>query len=37
MGNCMLIIQSSRNSPKFLVGLCSEKSATLFMHMKESG
>jgi hypothetical protein len=26
----MLILQSFANSPKFLAGLCSEKSATLF-------
>jgi len=29
MGNCMLILQSCTNSPKFLAGLCSEKSATM--------
>jgi len=28
MGNCMLVLQSFTNSPKFLAGLCSEKSAT---------
>jgi hypothetical protein len=29
MGNCMLILQSCTNSPKYLAGLCSEKSATV--------
>ena len=35
MGYCMLILQSCRNSPKFLVGFCNEKCATLLIHMKE--
>jgi len=34
MENCMLILQSWRNSPEFLVGLCIEKSATLLMCMR---
>ena len=29
MGNFMLILQICTNSPKYLAGLCSEKSATL--------
>ena len=29
MGNCMLILQSCTNSPKYLACMCSERSATM--------
>ena len=36
MGNCVLILQSCTNSPKYLAGLCSQKSATMSGDAHES-